>query len=113
MQSESLTNCELNIKRIMQRTRYSFSFQASYGTKKRFGNYTDFNPYFGTDYGICSIIKPQLAFNDSLDGVPYWDKIFGKHNWEVKRGVEVSRVRVFLEENAIMAYWIKGEKEGA
>ena len=31
--------------------------------KHRFGNVTDFNPYFGTDYGICSIIKPQLAFN--------------------------------------------------
>ena len=34
--------------------------------KKRFGNMTDFNPYFGTDYGICSLIKPQLTFNDSL-----------------------------------------------
>ncbi len=59
--------------------------------RKRFGNYTDFNPYFGTDYGICSIIKPQLAFNDSLDGVPYWNKIFGKHNWDVLKGVEVGK----------------------
>ena len=34
--------------------------------KKRFGNVTDFNPYFGTDYGICSLIKPQLTFNPEL-----------------------------------------------
>ena len=40
--------------------------QASYGMKKRFGNVTDFNPYFGTDYGICSLIKPQLTFNPEL-----------------------------------------------
>ncbi len=58
--------------------------------RKRFGNFTDFNPYFGTDYGICSIIKPQLAFNSSLDNVPYWHKIFGRHNWAVTKGVEVS-----------------------
>ena len=60
--------------------------QASYGMKHRFGNVTDFNPYFGTDYGICSIIKPQLAFNSDLDNVPYWEKIFGKYNWNVTKG---------------------------
>ena len=62
--------------------------------KSRFGdssNSSDFNPYFGTDYGICSLIKPQLAFNPALDGVPYWPKIFGKHNWDVKRGAEVGK----------------------
>ena len=40
-----------------------------------FGNYTDFNPLFGTDYGICSCIKPQVAFNKSLTHVPYWEKV--------------------------------------
>lgn len=65
--------------------------QASYGMRKRFGNYTDFNPYFGTDYGICSLIKPQIAFDPNLDGVPYWKKIFGKHNWAVKKGAEVGK----------------------
>jgi hypothetical protein len=39
--------------------------------KKRFGNVTDFNPYFGTDYGICSIIKPQLTFDSGLGQT--WD----------------------------------------
>ena len=59
--------------------------------KNRFGNVTDFNPYFGTDYGICSIIKPQLAFNSDLDEVPYWEKIFGKYNWNVTKGAEVGK----------------------
>ena len=36
--------------------------KASYGGIKKAGSSTDFNPYFGTDYGICSIIKPQTAF---------------------------------------------------
>ena len=64
--------------------------QASYGMHKRFGNNnTDFNPYFGTDYGICSIIKPQTAFNRDLDSVPYWQKLFGEHNWAVEKGVQV------------------------
>ena len=65
--------------------------QASYGMKQRWGNTTDFNNYFGTDYGICSIIKPQLTFNDDLDQVPYWSKVFGKHNWAIKKGAEVGK----------------------
>ena len=59
--------------------------------RNRFGNVTDFNPYFGTDYGICSLIKPQLAFNSDLDNVPYWEKIFGEHNWKVQKGSEVGK----------------------
>jgi hypothetical protein len=50
--------------------------KASYGSLSRPGNSTDFNLYFGTDVGICSIIKPQLTFNVSLDNLPYWDKLF-------------------------------------
>jgi hypothetical protein len=40
--------------------------QASFGNRKKAGSSTDFNPYFGTDYGICSIIKPQTAFKPEL-----------------------------------------------
>ena len=39
-----------------------YVIKASYGGIKKAGSSTDFNPYFGTDYGICSIIKPQTAF---------------------------------------------------
>ncbi len=90
-------------------------FQASYGMRKRLGNFTDFNPYFGTDYGICSIIKPQLAFNDSLDGVPYWHKIFGRHNWAVQKGVEVSGgdllvTRYSMREPCVLINWAPSQK---
>ena len=49
--------------------------KASYGSAARPGNSTDFNPYFGTDVGICSIIKPQLSFNASLADLPFWAKL--------------------------------------
>jgi len=37
---------------------------------------SDFNPYFGTDVGICSIIKPQISFNSSLNHLAFWMKLF-------------------------------------
>ena len=40
--------------------------QAKFGALIKDGASTDFNPYFGTDYGICSIIKPQTAFDPKL-----------------------------------------------
>lgn len=52
------------------------------------GSSTDFNPYFGTDVGICSIIKPQLSFNRSLDGMPFWAKLF-KANNNIRPGSQV------------------------
>ena len=51
--------------------------KARYGGLDKAGESTDFNPYFGTDVGICSIVKPQLSFNQSLDHLPFWSKLFG------------------------------------
>ena len=61
---------------------FSYLFQWNGSTINHFEIERD----FGTDYGICSIIKPQLAFNSDLDNVPYWEKIFGKYNWNVTKG---------------------------
>ena len=38
---------------------------------------TDFLPFFGTDIGFCSLLKPQLTFNTDLDHLPYMTKMFG------------------------------------
>ena len=54
------------------------------------GESTDFNPYFGTDVGICSIIKPQLSFNKSLDHLPFWRKLF-QANDNILAGSEVGK----------------------
>jgi hypothetical protein len=51
-----------------------------------FVSFLDFNPYFGTDVGICSIIKPQLNFNRSLDHLPFWRKLFGEENINIRPG---------------------------
>jgi len=60
--------------------------KASYGGIAKDGASSDFNPYFGTDVGICSIIKPQLNFNKSLDHLPFWRKLFGEENINIKPG---------------------------
>ena len=44
--------------------------KARYGGLDKPGESTDFNPYFGTDVGICSIVKPQLSFNQTLGWYP-------------------------------------------
>ena len=64
--------------------------KARYGGLDKAGESTDFNPYFGTDVGICSIVKPQLSFNQSLDNLPFWSKLFGpKEN--IQAGAEVGK----------------------
>ena len=64
--------------------------KARYGGLDKAGESTDFNPYFGTDVGICSIVKPQLSFNQSLDHLPFWSKLFGpKEN--IQAGAEVGK----------------------
>lgn len=50
----------------------------------------------GTDYGICSIIKPQLAFDDNLTEVPYWEKLFGTHNWAIEKARRVDCKSTFF-----------------
>ena len=33
--------------------------------------YTDLLPFFGTDYGLCTLIKPQITFDDHLENIPF------------------------------------------
>jgi hypothetical protein len=43
---------------------------ANYGRlSKEIWNSTHLLPFFGTDYGLCSLIKPQITFNWTLDTV--------------------------------------------
>lgn len=45
---------------------------ASYGRRdKNVTTSTHLLPFFGTDYGLCSLIKPQITFNSSLDDLPF------------------------------------------
>ena len=64
--------------------------KASFGNLTKPGSSKDFIPHFGTDYGICSIIKPQTVFDPKLEKVHYKDKTFGEHI-NIKTGAEVGR----------------------
>ena len=45
---------------------------ASYGKQmKHVSQSTHLLPFFGTDYGLCSLIKPQITFNASLNHLPF------------------------------------------
>ena len=39
------------------------------------------------------MLKPQLSFNDSLNHLPYMDKMFGNfsHNWFIAKGAKVGK----------------------
>ena len=50
---------------------------ARFGKKYSRTNATDFLPFFGTDYGFCSLVKPQLNFNDSYNHLSFARKMFG------------------------------------
>ena len=70
-----------------------FAFQASYGNRSIYGYSSvasDFNPYSGTDYGICSVIIPQLAFNSTLDEIPYLYKYYD-YRRSIKKEADVGK----------------------
>ena len=50
---------------------------ASFGAHVLPVNATDFLPFFGTDFGFCSLIKPQLNFNANYSSFPFSTKLFG------------------------------------
>ena len=56
---------------------------ASFGSKQMLENTTDFLPFFGTDFGFCSLIKPQLNFNKN-----YSEFSFSKLYGAINRGTE-------------------------
>ena len=69
---------------------------ASYGGKGIPVNATDFLPFFGTDIGLCSIVKPQLSFDSKYDNLTYAQKLFGvdkiSYARKIKPGAKVGKV---------------------
>ena len=57
------------------------------GFSKEFKLYHTYFP------GFCTMLKPQLSFNDSLNHLPYMDKMFGNfsHNWFIAKGAKVGK----------------------
>ena len=61
---------------------------ASYGGKEIPENATDFLPFFGTDIGLCSIVKPQLSFDSKYDNLTYAQKLFGVNKISYARNIK-------------------------
>ena len=62
-------------------------------------------PYFGTDYGICSIIKPQLVFNPKLDHLHYYERSFGNNKGKIEKGAKVGNRKATLIINYLPLGW--------
>ena len=69
---------------------------ARYGHSQMRENATDFLPFFGTDIGLCSLVKPQLSFNTQYDHLSYAEKLFKRrgttYTRQIKPGVKVGKV---------------------
>jgi hypothetical protein len=80
---------DLVIENPGESTFLKVSFEQKILSKKA----TDFLPFFGTDIGFCSMLKPQLNFNKDLDHLPYMHKMFGhySHNWNITKGAKVGK----------------------
>ena len=68
---------------------------ARYGNKRMRKNATDLLPFFGTDLGLCSNVKPQLNFDPKYDNLTYAQKYFGfngvSYTRQIQPGVKVGK----------------------
>ena len=46
-------------------------------------------PYGLQDFENISFIFHAIILSFSSDTVPYWNKVFGARNWEIKKGAQV------------------------
>ena len=96
---------------VIHNPAYTYKFQlkttiaASFGAKQMLENTTDFLPFFGTDFGFCSLIKPQLNFNMNYSEFSF-SKLYGP-----MKGTETSYrslfFRVFLHLTYIYSIDVK------
>lgn len=64
---------------------------ASYGkTFKDTELHTDLLPFFGTDYGLCSLVKPQISFNQSLSQLPF-EVLMTNYTRTIKPGIQLGK----------------------
>ena len=94
---------------------------ASYGSKSLRINATDFLPFFGTDFGFCSLVKPQLNFFQEYDHLPFSQKMFGpkkekiSFSRKIKRGVKVGKangLKLLLDAETFDYTFHKSASEG-
>ena len=51
---------------------------------------TDLLPFFGTDYGLCSLVKPQISFNRSLEHLPF-ETLMTNYSLTISPGIQLGK----------------------
>jgi len=79
---------------------------AKFGSEVLPQNTTSFLPFFGTDFGLCSVIKPQVTFSKdpSIRNLPWDQKLFAgpdsgltegafhqTFSWNIEKGAKVGK----------------------
>ena len=94
---------------------------SSFGSMSMRSSATDFLPFFGTDFGFCSLVKPQLNFNDKYLHLPFSQKLYGPKKQEIsysrliKSGVKVGKangLRLLLDAETFDYTFHKSASEG-
>ena len=52
--------------------------------------FTSLLPFFGTDYGLCTLIKPQITFDEELENVPF-EELMRKYTQTIKPGIQLGK----------------------
>ena len=52
--------------------------------------FTSLLPFFGTDYGLCTLIKPQITFDHELEEVPF-ETLMKNYTKSIKPGIQLGK----------------------
>ena len=52
--------------------------------------YTSLLPFFGTDYGLCTLIKPQITFDKDLEEIPF-NELMRNYTKSIKPGIQLGK----------------------
>ena len=52
--------------------------------------FTSLLPFFGTDYGLCTLIKPQITFDPELANVPF-SVLMTNYTKNIKPGIQLGK----------------------
>ena len=52
--------------------------------------YTSLLPFFVTDYGLCTLIKPQITFDKDLEEIPF-NELMRNYTKSIKPGIQLGK----------------------
>lgn len=57
---------------------------------KNVHKFTSLLPFFGTDYGLCTLIKPQITFDPKLADVPF-STLMTNYTKSIQPGIQLGK----------------------